>query len=41
VSGELLADPVAETRQLISRAADQGLVMRWYAEPEQEQPGGE
>jgi hypothetical protein len=29
--GQLLADPVAEARQKI----------RWYAEPEQEQPGGE
>jgi hypothetical protein len=28
MGGELLADPVAETRQLISRAAQQGLLMR-------------
>jgi hypothetical protein len=28
MGGELLADPVAEGRQLISQAAEQGLVMR-------------
>ena len=28
MGGELLADPVAEARQLIARAAEQGLVMR-------------
>jgi len=37
--GQLLADPVAEARQRMKNQV--GDKVRWYAEPEQEQPGGE